>query len=529
MVVLNHDQAVERLKDSSLVVLDVETYKTATFTGKTLMGIALGFPKGLDVDTYYVLPDELADFADALQVVDIVAHNVIFDSEIMMQQGIDITTGTLWDTMVMAHLINENEYSYGLDSLAKKYVGDQKSPIGLFEKAFGHWDKIPPEIMGPYAMQDVTITWKLFLYLKTKLTETKLDSVYSHYSEYLKALRYIQAQGIVVDWDMVTAKHDEAIAQLEDIRFQLRYDPAKSSALNRRLYDVLKLQPVDQTATGKPKTDVAALGMLRTRYKEHREELGEILRYRNILKADGNWYEGYLRYRDTTERFGKLHPNFKPHGTATGRLSCEAPNLQQIPRDYERVKRFFRDDPTSGEVLIEADFSQIELRVAAFYANKIGDPTMYDIYLKGEDVHTRSTELVGAFDQISDRGEARQVGKVGNFLWIYGGGAATMSDQLYRLYGFRSTVELCQEWTNRFHEAYPGFQGCIANCERLHKRNGYIGMFNGRRRTIQERDRFNRIAHRKAWNSRVQGGCGQLLMYTLIRLHKAIELSLIHI
>lgn len=523
MVVLNRDEALAAISHTDIVVLDVETHKVPTFTGKTLMGVALGFPKGLGVDTYYVLPDELPAFGPRLVGLDIVAHNVIFDSEIMLQNGVDITKGTLWDTMVMSHIVNENEYSFSLDFLAKKYCNEGKSPISLFEKAFGSWNRIPEAIMGPYAMQDVTITWKLFMHMRAKLTELQLDTLYSHYSEYLKALRYIQSQGIVVDWGMVEQKHEETQETLADIRFQLRYDPAKSTALNRRLYDILKLKPVAMTATGKPKTDVAALNRLRARHSEHAAEITQILRYRNLLKADGNWYGGYLRYRDGEETLSCIHPNFKPHGTKTGRLSCEAPNLQQIPREYKRVKCFFRDDPASGEVLVELDYSQIELRVAAYYANKAGDPTMYEIYERGEDVHSRSTELIGAFDQIDNRSEARQVGKTGNFLWIYGGGAATMSDQLFRQFGFRSTVEQCQGWTDRFHEAYPGFQACIANCERLHKRDGYISMFNGRRRHIRERDKFNRTAHRKAFNARVQGGCGQLLMYALIRIHKAVE------
>lgn len=515
----------EDLESTDLVILDVETKKTDTFTGKDLFGVAIGIPTGLSIKPYYVMPEDLHKYKRRLSEVDIVAHNVLFDSEIMLQNDVPLN-GFWWDTMVMAHLINENEMSYSLDTLAKRYLGRGKTPMKELEKAFGHWNDIPQGIMGPYAMNDIDITWGLFLYLRAKLAETEQEPVYKTYDKYLKALRWIQAQGIPIDWGMVHDRRVAAEAELDRIMYkELGYDPGKSAFLEHRLFNVLGLPVLSRTAkTQKPQIDVAILQRLRAGTRRSRPEvaaeLNWILKYRQLQKANGNWYAGYERYKDST---GLLHPNFKPHGTATGRLSCEAPNLQQIPRDYQRVKAVFRNCPEQDEILYELDYSQIELRVAAYYSKLRGDPTMFNIYKEGEDVHTRTTELVGAFDQIANPKEARQVGKTGNFLWIYGGGAKTMSVQLFRQFGFRSTVEQCAEWTAAFNEAYPGFRECIHHSESLHRRLGYITMWNGRRRHIRERDSQNRILHRKAFNSRVQGGSGQLLAYALIRLHKAYE------
>jgi DNA polymerase I-like protein with 3'-5' exonuclease and polymerase domains len=362
--------------------------------------------------------------------------------------------------------------------------------------------------------------------MRTKLAEAQLEPVYKTYDKYLKALRWIQAQGIPIDWGMVHDRRLAAEAELERIMYkELGYDPGKQAFVEHRLFNVLGLPVLSRTTkTQKPQVDVAILQRLRAGTEKSKPgvsaELDWILKYRQLQKANGNWYAGYERYKDSTDL---LHPNFKVHGTATGRLSCEAPNLQQIPRDYQRVKAVFRDCPEQDEILYELDYSQIELRVAAYYSKLRGDPTMFNIYKEGEDVHTRTTELVGAFDQIENPKEARQVGKTGNFLWIYGGGAKTMSVQLFRQFGFRSTVEQCAEWTAAFNEAYPGFRECIHHSEKLHRRLGYITMWNGRRRHIRERDPQNRVLHRKAFNSRVQGGSGQLLAYALIRLHQAYE------
>lgn len=515
-------ELTDALNQTDIIVLDVETYKTDTFTGKHLLGVAIGIPRGLSVDAYYVMPEDLHVYKAQLTDKTIVAHNVLFDAQIMLENGVPLN-GEWFDTLTMCHIADENEYSYGLDTLARKYCKVGKTDMKPVEKAFGGWENIPAQIMGEYAKNDVSITWKLFLNVTARLAEQDLAKVYESYKEYLKATRYIQAQGIVIDWDMVAAKRLETERRLKQIRFkELGFDPGKSSILNDRLYskDELGLPILRATDGGRPQTDVAVLQTLRQSFPKAKPTIDLVLEYRRLTKANGNWYAGYERYKDET---GLIHPNFKVHGTKTGRLSCEAPNLQQIPRDYSRVKCFFRNNEAQSEVLVELDFSQIELRVAAYYAMKRGDPTMYNIYLEGEDVHTRSTELVGAFDQIANRSEARQVGKTGNFLWIYGGGPATMSTQLYRQFGFRSTTDQCREWGNRFHSAYPGFHSCIEWCSRFHQRNNYITLFNGRKRRIRERDDAHHIMHRKAFNSRVQGGCGQLLMYAITKCYKAIE------
>jgi len=516
---LTQEQFGRALDEVDTIVLDVETHNTQTYTGKKLMGVAIGIPAGLGCNTYYILPEDLHLYKARLSQVDIIAHNVLFDSEIMQQNGVPLN-GKWWDTLTMAHINNENEFNFGLDFLCKKYIGRGKTDMKAIIEVFG-WNNIPTNIMSQYAQNDADITWGLYLHLASKLAEQDLMKVYNTYVEYLKATRWIQSGGIVVDWSLVERKRDEAELRLKQIRFkELRFDPGKRSAVDDFLYNQLKLPILRRSAKSrKPQTDVAVLQTLRRRYPEHNPVLDLILEYRNVQKANGNWYAGYLKYKDDT---GLIHPNFKVHGTKTGRLSCESPNLQQIPRDYGRVKCLFGDNPSAGEVLVELDYSQIELRVAAYYSMLRGDDTMYKLYEAGEDVHTKTTEMVGAFNQIPDKKEARQVGKTGNFLWIYGGGAAKMRSQLFQLFGFRSSVEQCQEWGAKFHEAYPGFRLCLHHAEQLHKSKQYIKLWNGRRRRIRERGDYG-VKHHIAFNSQVQGGCGQLLMYALIRIHKAYE------
>src|SRR5580765_595224 len=407
-----NDKLLHAIEFADIIVLDVETLNVDTFTGKDLLGVAIGIPKGLTTDDYYILPEDLHYYKAALSRSDlaIIAHNIMFDAEIMLQNGVELA-GQWHDTMIMSSLVSDNELSYGLDALARRYVKRGKLNMKPLITAFNGWNNIPSALMSEYAKNDVSITWSLFLHMSTKMAEQDLHKLYMTHMDYLRALSAIQREGIVMDWDMVERKKQEAKARMKRIRFvELRYDPASSHQLARRFWQILKMKPIATTPTGKPKTDIDSLYRLKRRYPEHAQEIDTVIEFRRLQKANGNWYEGYERYHDAT---GLIHPNFKVHGTKTGRLSCEAPNLQQLPREYNRAKCMFAD--SERELLVEFDYSQIELRVGAFYAMKMGDDTMYNLYLEGDDVHDRTATLVGAYSQIADRREARQVGKTGNF------------------------------------------------------------------------------------------------------------------
>jgi DNA polymerase I len=511
----------QALDETDIVVLDVETLNVETFTGKDLIGVALGVPRGLKTENYFVYPEDLHKYKAQLTDKSIIAHNIMFDAEIMHQAGVPLN-GLWYDTLTMAHLNNENEFSFGLDALARRYCKLSKIPMKPLVDAFNGWNNIPRELMADYAKNDAAITWSLFLYLTAKLAEQGLTDLYAQYMDYLKALVVVQRGGVLIDWAGVEERRVQTEQRLKQIQFkELRYDPASRSQLDRRLYQTLKVKPVGPpTKTGKPRTDAAALRAMRSMYPNLQDEIRLIFEYRRLQKANGTWYAGYQKFQDST---GLIHPNFKVHGTKTGRLSCESPNMQQIPREHSRVKALFCDNPAEGEVLVELDYSQVELRMASYYMMKVGDNNLYDAYRRGDDVHSRTAELVGAFAAIPNRREARNVGKEGNFLWLYGGGSQKLGIQLRWKYNLSCSERDCAEWTARFHEANPGLRRCIERCAKLHRRDGFITYFNGRRRHIRDRDSRGNTAHKDAWNSRIQGGCSQVLMYGLIRIHKAIE------
>lgn len=497
-------ECLEWLSRHSRVVFDFETAKTETFEGKYPLGVAIGIPHGLDIKTWYIYGDDLALVLPALQGKELIAHNIGFDLEILEQAGVK-HHGPIWDTMIMAHLANENRMSYELDHLALMLLKERKADMKPLEKIFVGWEKIPPALMGAYAVQDIVLTYKLFTKLYADLQHQKLLDLWPDAEAYIRTLQQVKRVGLDIDWNLLASLREAAAARIDEIQIELGFDPAKPSQLVDYLFVELGMTPTGtKEKSGRPHTDDAALRELAERNPAHAERIALIQEFRNRSKALSTWYDGFAKRRGATNR---LYPGLKQHGTRTGRLSCAEPNLQQLPRDGGRVKKVFVD--RAGYRLVEFDYSQIELRVASWYAKGFDDPRMFDTYTEGADVHTLTAELVGAFNSLENKKEARQVGKTGNFLWIYGGSARRLQSMMWNQYNIHVTLEQAISWTEAFHTNYPGFRRAIRKTAYIAEKQGSIRMWHGRRRRLDSDHAHN------AFNAVVQGGCAAVLMKTM--------------
>jgi DNA polymerase-1 len=528
VLVESEDQArelAEKLSQTTYVVIDTETHKTDQYYNKELLGVAIGIPEGLELRTYYVLPEQFRGnqlLWKALQSCEWIGHNLKFDLEIIRENGLDFQ-GPIWDTQIMVHLCDENQTDYSLDLLGLRLFGDRKMDMKPFEKGFDGWHNIPPVIMGNYAEQDLRITWKLFQKYLGQLRDQDLVDLWPVCMEYVRTLQLLIRSGIRIDRDLLSVLRREAATRLSELEAQLAgvgiLNPGSQKQVRKYLYHDLKL-PVkawtnppkkkDGTRSApQPSVDSAAINDFIEDKPELDELLGPILEYRKLAKALSTWYNGFL------EKMGDrdyLHPGLKQHGTKTGRLSCAEPNLQQIPRDAARAKRMFIGD--GDFALVEFDYSQIELRIGAYFAKKFDDDTMFEVYKEGGDVHTLTGEMIGSIEHLGHK-EGRQVGKTGNFLWIYQGGAKRLRTTLWRDAKMRVSLPQCEEWTQQFHRAYPGFLRANLAAARVHQRLGYVKMYNGRRRRIKTKNDRNQTKHYVSFNAVVQGSAGQILMEAL--------------
>lgn len=519
-----------------IFALDVETAKTENWSQRYLLGISFTVYEDLVYKSWYLplqhkhkenplfkfVPDknvpwdwflEIRAFLDDVSKEKI-AHNKKFDCEILERNGAPVR-GFVHDTQVGFHLIDENQFSYELDSIGRTLFGQRKVDLDSVEKTVG-WEAIPPYLMGEYAMVDTEITFRIYHHILPKLEqEGLLRRAYPIAMRFGLTLQHMVTTGLYVDVDKAKQLSQAAIDEMWAIEEKLGYRPSKRNDTITRLHGKNQLAlPV----TRKPATfkggvrqeggidiGVETLTRLQAKFSDRPEiveELELILRYRTLQKANSTWYEGFQRYVDDE---GRIHPGLKQHGTETGRLSCAGPNTQQLPRDESLgVKGLFY--APVGYELWEYDFSQIELRIACVLAQ---DKRMMDAYRDGADLHHMTAELIGSYDYFDSskegRANGRQVGKRGNFLWIYRGSGNRLRIALWGDARMDIPLEQCNEWTREFHRAYPNFSRYAEKLEAVARRNGYIELFNGRRR------RFVGQKTRDAFNAKVQGEAAVIL------------------
>ena len=212
------------------------------------------------------------------------------------------------------------------------------------------------------------------------------------------------------------------------------------------------------------------------------------------------WYDGFLEKVDDQ---GRLHPTFNQTGTVTGRLSCSNPNMQQIPRDHDRVKALFK--APAGYELWEFDFSQIELRLAAVYAQ---EEDLLNAFREGNDIH----------QSVADRlGISRFAAKTINFAILYGAGVRKLSEQL------NTTAKRADEFLSSYRAEYPRLAFVANQATAAAEQNHFVRIWDGRRRHFK----WPSEAH-KAFNSVIQGGAAQICKRAVINLADYQVVNTVH-
>jgi DNA polymerase-1 len=309
---------------------------------------------------------------------------------------------------------------------------------------------------------------------------------------FMLLLLKMETKGIPVDLEMCRELEARSLKRLAEIRVELGFDPSKPSQLHPRLFDEppwgLGLKPLTLTPGGKAQVN--------TRFLERTNHpiCGLLLEYRGLQKQVTSYFSSYQRIAGKSDR---VHPTFKMHGTVTGRLSCENPNLQQVPRD-SKVKDVFM--PEEGCDLVEIDYSNIEMRLAAIYS---AQPELLEEFSKREgDVHGRVAQALNI---------TRQKAKTVNFLTIYGGGKRVLADQL-RIKESEAAKILAD-----YRKSYPEiFTTMNAAASAADNNRGEIRLWSDRVRHFPFQSE-----HHKAFNSIIQGGAFEIVKRSMLLLDDA--------
>lgn len=451
-----------------------------------------------------------------------VATNAKFDNRWLRSVG--ITPEVTFDTYLAAYLWNVN-IPHGLKYLAKTYLGASDYDKGIVFKPDLTNDEL--EAMEVYCGLDCYYALKLYDFLKEKLTE---DVGLWNVFRYIvmpgeKVLQRIEHRGVYVDQDRLDKVQKAYEEKLVEIDNQINhYLPAKykttginlnsSKQLAELLYDDLKLPCDDFTPKGARATGRSVL--LKLVDKHPIPQL--ILKRRKHDKA----IVGFLEpWREFLKRDGRLHSTYNIARTATGRLSADSPNLQQVPRDGN-VRSLVCAPP--GKVFIEADYSQIELRIAAFVANA---RSMKDAYTRGEDLHTKTAASIARVTQDKVTKQMRNAAKAVNFGFLYGMWWKSFKSYAFDSYGVVVTEKEAEHSRNAYFQTYPELAIWHKRQKEFVQKYKFVRTATGRIRHLPDIDSPDRIlaggAERQAINTVVQSFASDITMLAMILIDKNLH------
>jgi DNA polymerase-1 len=338
-----------------------------------------------------------------------------------------------------------------------------------------------------------------------------LSTLWETEQDFIRQIAQIKNRGIYIDTQFSREKVIEGTKILNTVRGELGWNPGSPQQLGKYLIDDLGLPVLKKTPNGAPSFDREALEEYELLLDAQGDATAQkVLTYRGWQKTVSSNFQAYLELMDENRI---LHPNYKVHGTRTGRLSCEKPNLQQIPRESIKpwngdVKKAFIPRPedlyaripnqrrsNSGRLLLRTfDFKQVEFRLAAAYAR---EKELLDVFNSGADIFTEMSERLG---------RPRHQIKTFVYATLYGAGKKKVA--LILKVPQREADALYDD----YHGTWPGFRKIAEKATRLAQNDGYIEYWSKRRRHLRRDE-----AH-KAWNSVLQGGAFEIVKNRMLAL-----------
>ena len=453
-----------------------------------------------------------------------IGQNIKYDFKVLKKYGIELK-GKLFDTMLAHYLINPDA-RHNLETLSKNYLGYKMIPI---TKLIGKKGKnqlsmidVPIEDLCEYAVEDADITFQLKNILEKKLYELNQKSLFEQVEiPLIKVLSYMELEGINIDVSFLnnfSSVLDNDIYKLENKIFEkvgVKFNLASPKQLGVVLFEKLKI--VDnpkKTKTGQYSTSEEVLSNL----SKKNLIVVDILDWRSLIKLQNTYVKALpLQVNTLTKR---IHTQFNQAVAATGRLSSNHPNLQNIPirtAEGKQVRKAFCA-VDNNHVILAADYSQIELRIIASLANELN---MISAFNNGEDIHSSTASKIFGMAVENISKEQRSQAKTVNFGIIYGVSAFGLSSQT------SLTRKESKIIIDAYYESYPGLKSFINKQINFARENGYVETILGRRRYLKDINSRNSIvrsaSERNAINAPIQGSAADIIKLAMININKRLK------
>lgn len=475
-----------------------------------------------------------------------IAHNIAFESSVSCHQGIVIQP-PVYDTICAAQMTLKSNYEFrkladsGLKKLAAEICHE---PLPTFSDVTNgrHFDELDAQDSETvrYGCADSDFALRLYHIFNNWFDRFLpkhryiVEQIESPTAVYLGIMKH---NGVPVDADLMKSRQQEAENQMQHIRNKITMligdveigANCGTKAFKDYLYQTLKLPVMKVTASNKEAADDASMIMLKEWCDVNRPKLSPLFtlvqEYRKWGKIKSTYIDGYLKYISSAT--GRIHPDFFALSTETGRMNCRNPNLQNCPRksnDPIGVRNFIK--APENHLILSLDFSQIELRVGAFYCR---DRTMMETYKNGGDIHAATTSVIFGctYEEAQDKHrreykEQRTIAKNVNFGTFYGLFPKGLQNTLKFKAGVEKSVDECSEIIANLKDGYPALTTWQEETKRDAARKMYIETWLGRRRYLPNIRSDNwglkSFAERCALNTPIQGTAADILKLAIFRI-----------
>ncbi|WP_439620396.1 DNA polymerase I [Hyphomonas sp.] len=449
-----------------------------------------------------------------------IGQNIKYDDSVFATQGIRVTP--IDDTMLLSYVLNAGRHGHGMDTLSERYLGH--SPIAFKEvagtgKQQVSFDRVALDKATEYAAEDADVTLRLWQTFKPKLHAEKVTTVYETLERPLvPVLAEMERHGIKVDRDQLSrlsADFSQRMAALEseaEEQAGRAFNIGSPKQLGEILFDEMALPGGKKTKTGAWVTDADVLEGLAA---EGHPLPRTIVDWRTLSKLRSTYTEALQAA--INPKTGRVHTSFAMAVAQTGRLSSSDPNLQNIPvrtEEGRKIRQAFIAD--EGNVLVSADYSQIELRILAHIADI---PALKDAFREGLDIHAMTaSEMFGVPIEGMDPMVRRQA-KAINFGIIYGISGFGLARQLGIPQGEAS------EYIKTYFKRFPGIRAYMDATKDFAKETGYVQTAFGRKihlEAIKSKGPAKAFAERQAINAPIQGSAADVIKRAMIRMPEAL-------
>ena len=482
-------------------------------------GLALSdnAPEQIAVDTALTALKPMLEDPSVLKV----GQNLKYDLLVLARH--DITVAPIDDTMLISYALDAGMHGHGMDELSEIHLGHKPIPFkdvvgsGKSQKTF---DQIPLDAATRYAAEDADVTGRLHGLLKPRLVAERMTTVYETMERPLvPVLTEMERAGVKVDSGLLqrlSSDFAQRMAQYEDEIYDLageKFNIGSPKQLGEIMFGKLGLEGGKKTKSGGYSTGV---DVLETLAAQGHDLPARVIDWRQLSKLKGTYTEALQQHINPDT--GRVHTSYSLAATSTGRLSSNDPNLQNIPirtEEGRKIREAFIAEP--GNVLISADYSQIELRILAEIADIA---TLKQAFAEGHDIHAMTaSQMFGVPIEGMDP-MIRRRAKAINFGIIYGISAFGLSNQL------RIPQSEARSYIDAYFERFPGIRAYMENTKAFCREHGFVQTLFGRKIHLpninQKNGPMRAFTERAAINAPIQGAAADIIRRAMIRIPPAL-------